>query len=469
MNKSTGKFDKLISTLLIVMALVILLMVFIGDRTKPRVTMTYSDDFSAGAIWKFDFSRLMDRKSVEESFHIKPEVKGQFTWNGRTMYYQLGDGLDAGQSYLVELGSDAHALDGKNFGEKWKKAIVTEPLQMAYLDDGKLVIASIDGKTVDSYDLQGMVVKSMEYAHKSNQIYLLAGKNIDRPELWRYDLKQKQLTQLTNDAHYQNINFHLSDNDKEIALSRIEVSGSGENVSRIEIWNAQVTDYKFGKFDGGNAQGTDYDFSPQGKYLLFRNNDSNFELLSLGGDGERMFVGEFAENFGFHPFQPKIAFAEYDQDDVFSLNNKLVIFSGEGGKKYLDFNGGVVREAKFTPDGKSLIVLFSSVEDDLTPPDGISQARRFHLYKVDLANYEITKIVGNDDFSESNPIISRDSRYILYQRVAALPEYLIDPAFELIQKQVGTIVPDKDVWLYDLKTGENKKLPVKADNIIFKP
>lgn len=469
MNKSTGKFDKLISTLLIVMALVILLMVFIGDRTSPHVAMTYSDDFSAGAIWKFDFSRLMDRKSVEENFHIKPEVKGQFTWNGRTMYYQLDEGLNAGQSYVVELSSAAHSLDGKNFNEKWKKVIPTEPLQMAYLEAGKLITASIDGKTTNTYDLQDMSVKEMEYAHKANQIYLLAGKNADRPELWVYDLKDQQLKQLTDDSHYQNVNFHLSDDDKQIALSRIEVSNSGENLSRIEIWNAQTADWKFTKFDGGNAQGTDYGFSPQGKYLLFRNKDSNFELLGLGKDAERLFVGEFAQNFGFHPFQPKIAFAEYDQDDVFSLNNKLVIFSGEGGKKYLDFNGGIVRAAKFTPDGKSLIVLFSAAEDDLTPPDGFSQARRFHLYKVNLTTNEITKIVGDDDFSESNPIISRDSRYVLYQRVAALPEYLIDPAFELIQKQVGTIVPDKDVWLYDLKTGENKKIPVQADNIIFKP
>ena len=468
MNKSTGKLDRLISTLLIAISLLILLMVFLGDRTVPRVAMTYSDDFSAGAIWKFDFSRLMDRKSVEENFHVKPEIKGQFIWNGRTMYYQLGDGLNAGQTYVVELMSGARSLDGKSLNEKWKKVIETEPLQMAYLDDGKLIVSSLDGKEADVFDLLGMSVKTMEFAHKASQIYLLAGKNADRPELWRYDLKEKQLKQLTNDSKYQNINFLLSDDDKEVALSRIEVSSSGEKLSRIEIWNAQTTDLKFTKFDNGNAQGTDYGFSPQGKYLLFRNKDSNFELLSLTDD-ERLFVGEFAQNFGFHPFQPKIAFTEYDQDDVFSLNNKLVIFSGEGGKKYLDFNGGIVREAKFTPDGKSLIVLFSAAEDDLTPPDGFSQARRFHLYKVDLNSYAVTKIVGDDDFSESDPIVSRDSRYVLYQRVAALPEYLIDPAFESIQKNVGTVLPDKDVWLYDLKTDENKKLAVKADNIIFKP
>lgn len=468
MNKSTGKLDRLISTLLIAISLLILLMVVLGDRTVPRVAMTYSDDFSAGAIWKFDFSRLMDRKSVEENFHIKPEVKGQFIWNGRTMYYQLGDGLNAGQTYIVELMSGARSLDGKSLNEKWKKVIETEPLQMAYLDDGKLIVSSLDGKEADVYDLLGMSVKTMEFAHKASQIYLLAGKNADRPEVWRYDLKEKQLKQLTNDSKYQNINFLLSDDDKEVALSRIEVSSSGEKLSRIEIWNAQTADLKFTKFDNGNAQGTDYGFSPQGKYLLFRNKDSNFELLSLTDD-ERLFVGEFAQNFGFHPFQPKIAFTEYDQDDVFSLNNKLVIFSGEGGKKYLDFNGGIVREAKFTPDGKSLIVLFSAAEDDLTPPDGFSQARRFHLYKVDLNSYAVTKIVGDDDFSESDPIVSRDSRYVLYQRVAALPEYLIDPAFESIQKNVGTVLPDKDVWLYDLKTDENKKLAVKADNIIFKP
>ena len=468
MNKSTGKLDRLISTLLIAISLLILLMVVLGDRTVPRVAMTYSDDFSAGAIWKFDFSRLMDRKSVEENFHVKPEIKGQFIWNGRTMYYQLGDGLNAGQTYVVELMSGARSLDGKSINEKWKKVIETEPLQMAYLDDGKLIVSSLDGKEADVFDLLGMSVKTMEFAHKASQIYLLAGKNADRPELWRYDLKEKQLKQLTNDSKYQNINFLLSDDDKEVALSRIEVSSSGEKLSRIEIWNAQTTDLKFTKFDNGNAQGTDYGFSPQGKYLLFRNKDSNFELLSLTDD-ERLFVGEFAQNFGFHPFQPKIAFTEYDQDDVFSLNNKLVIFSGEGGKKYLDFNGGIVREAKFTPDGKSLIVLFSAAEDDLTPPDGFSQARRFHLYKVDLNSYAVTKIVGDDDFSESDPIVSRDSRYVLYQRVAALPEYLIDPAFESIQKNVGTVLPDKDVWLYDLKTDENKKLAVKADNIIFKP
>ncbi|MCC6643219.1 WD40 repeat domain-containing protein [Candidatus Peregrinibacteria bacterium] len=474
MSQVKLQFDRLVTRLILSLAVLILLMVLIGDKSVPRLQMAEltSQDYAVGSVWKFDFSRLMDRKSVEDAFEITPKVDGVFSWNGKTMYFELKDGLESGKNYLISLDGRAKSLDGKVFTKTWTKQIHTEPMQIAYLLDNKL---KIDGK--GEYDLNGLEVQQMVFS--KTMIYLLALKPGENPELWQLNLENKKLEQLTFDQKYLNKNFKISDNGKRIALSRIELGNGGEYASRIEVWLADTGDFVFRKFLNGEAQGTDFDFSPEGSYLLFRNKDANFELVNLDEAGpdkqgkfnekaERLFIGEFADAFGFHPFQPKLAFSEYDQEDVYSLNNKLVIFSGDGEKKYLEMGKGVVRQAIFTPDGNSLIVLFSGEADNLTGSDDLVESRRFHLYRLDLKDYSIRQLTSDDDFSELNAIISPDSRYVLYQRVLATPENLIDPAFQNIQENLGNL-PDRENWMLDLRTGENKKLFFKANKFIVKP
>jgi hypothetical protein len=244
-------------------------------------------------------------------------------------------------------------------------------------------------------------------------------------------------------------------------------------LNRVEVWVSGTDDFNFKKFKDGLAQGVDIAFSPGGEYLLYRNADSNFELsktvVTDSAQDESLFIGEYSSNFGFHPYLPKIAFSQYDQQDVFSLNNDLILFSGDGDKKQVKLPKGVVRDLVFSQNGRFAVILFSREEDNLTTGDSLSETRLFHLYKYDFLTEELIPLTIEDGYSEISAELSLDSRFLIFERVLANEENLVDPAFRKVQENVGGKSIDSELWMMDLKTGQLENLKVDGKQAKFLP
>lgn len=476
------KFEFWLNNFLLGLAFLILLLVLIGDKSSPFVTATnLPDDHINPAeqrYIKIDFNRLMDRKSVEDNFKLQPAVAGKFSWSGKSVIYSLDESLSYGQTYFLEIADGAKSQDGTNLAEKYERTLPIDGLKMAFIprtgvNEGKIVLADWEGKIIETFTDGNYQIEQFELSSDQKKIYLLGGPTIDHSELFVIDIETKQIKQLTDDKKYLNKNFILSDDGKSIALGRVEISPTGDYLSRIEVWTANTEDWQFQKFKEGAAQGVDVAFSPGGVYLLYRNAEANFELsktvLKPGEQDEALFIGEFSFNFGFHPFLPKIAFTQYDQQDVFSLNNSLILFSGDGDKKTIDFPKGVVRDFVFSPNGKFAIVLFSGEEDNLTSGDSLSETRIFHLYRYDFADGKITKLTDDDNYSESGPQLALDSRYVIFERVFATAENLVDPAFREVQENVNGLMPEAELWIMDLKTEQIRNLNISGEQVKFFP
>jgi len=505
MENKVKKFDRFISSLMIGLAVIILVMVLIGDRTFPKVVSTNLTQQINPAELKYvqlTFNRLMDRKSVEDGFKIDPNVPGKFSWSGKNFVFTPDKSFQYGQIYNLTIAKTAHSQDGKEMEKNYVQNFGTSQLRIAYLsndgeDAGKIVFTDLKGNKLKTLTDGSFKIDKFIPSPDGSSIYFLATKNNQTSggaELYNLNIASNQIQQLTNDSKFLNKNFTISDEGTKLLLNRIQVSSSGEYLTRIEVWLADTADLLAGKQDAlkvylnGQAQGLDAGFSPKGVYLLYRNKDSNYELTKISADtlgtannqstdqqqkdqqDEKLYIGEYSTSFGFHPFLPKIAFTEYDQNNAFSLNNKLVLFSGDGDKKYLPLDGGIIRDAQFSKDGKSIIALFSGKADDLTSAsaDALTAKRLYHLYRINLADDSVEQLTNDSDYSELSPVVSNDSRYILFGRMYA-DENLVDPAFLGVDQDVNGKTPETDLWLYDSDDKSLNNLKIKGINAIFLP
>lgn len=286
MTKTTKKFEFWLNNFLLLIAVVILVMVLIGDRSLPRVIATNLPAKISPADQRFikvDFSRLMDRKSVEDNFKIEPPITGKFSWSGKSLIYTLDDSFSYGQNYLLKIGPNAASQDGKPLTNPYDLTIKVDELRMAYIstsgaDTGKIVFANLEGKIEQKFTEGNYKIDQFIISPDKNWIYFLGNQKDQADELFSIEIASGKVKQLTNDSAVQNKTFNLSDDGKLIELSRIEVSKTGELLSRIEVWVANTTDFQFTKFKDGNAQGIDTAFSPSGSYLLYHDQDGNFQL-----------------------------------------------------------------------------------------------------------------------------------------------------------------------------------------------
>jgi hypothetical protein len=478
---SVKKFEFWLSNFLLGLAMLILILVLLGDRSVPHVVSVNLPEKINPAEQRFikvDFSRLMDRKSVEDNFQVKPDVSGKFSWSGKSVVFTLDESLSYGQTYWLEIGAAAKSQDGKDLMVDYRQTLRIDDLKMVYLSNsgrerGKIVVADVFGNVVKMFTDGRYKIDQFIVSPDKQKIYFLGALLKGQLELYEIDFQTGKIKQITNDANYLNKTFILSDDGKYMAMGRANVSPTDDLLNRVEVWVSGTDDFNFKKFKDGLAQGVDIAFSPGGEYLLYRNADSNFELsktvVTDSAQDESLFIGEYSSNFGFHPYLPKIAFSQYDQQDVFSLNNDLILFSGDGDKKQVKLPKGVVRDLVFSQNGRFAVILFSREEDNLTTGDSLSETRLFHLYKYDFLTEELIPLTIEDGYSEISAELSLDSRFLIFERVLANEENLVDPAFRKVQENVGGKSIDSELWMMDLKTGQLENLKVDGKQAKFLP
>ncbi len=399
----------------------------------PRVMSTnFSEAALPGQInsIRINFNRLMDRKSVEENFRLSPPLPGKFSWSGRSLLYHLEDEFSYGQNYSLEVGAAALSQDGRPLEKVYRENVKMEDLQLVYVagegvNAGKIVIDDRNAKNPQVFTDGSYVISQVLLVAGGEKIYFLGGRAGQNVEVFEINRLSGVMRQITNDVKFLNTKIAISDDGRFLAVARLQrPDGEGDADVRPKIWLARTVDWDWREFRDGKTSGEEMRFTPGGEYLLYRNLDGNFELAQTTvGDGnldEALFVGEYASVLDIHPFQPRVAFAAYDQQDVFAVNNRLVFFSGDGTREEVLLPGtGVVRDLVFSPNGKYAVLLFSRLEDDLTGLDSVEPQRVFHLYKYDLVSEKWTVLTDDADYSEFQPQISQDSRYILYGQAFA--------------------------------------------------
>lgn len=446
-------------------------MVF-GNTLPPRVI-----HFSADNSITVEFNNLMEHRSVEQNFQISPKVEGTFQWLGRKLIFIPDETLSSGTEFTVSLPKNLTDQDGQMMKEDFTTTFQTPLLRFAYLNtekNGTITISDLEGKALEDIVIPEVVIERFQYDSLHQKMYVLGFNeqaSIDhRSELYVYDLRNKSVRQITNDPHFLNKSFALSPTSDHIALMRVQLGDDGTYLSRIETWIASTSDFKFERFLDGKAQGSEVFFTPDGTSLLYKNEDSNFELSPLEPEKpeDTQFVGAFEKSYGFHPYKPLLVFTKYDQSDIFSMQNFVTLFQGDGVQQNLNLGKGLARDTVFSPDGKGLFLIFSKPEEDLTDKESFYPLRIFHLYFYDFESGKTTQLTRDFDYSEEAPAVSPDSRYVLVERYETLgSDLVIDPAYRDVTDSLSAVIKGGQLWLFDKQTGTFKDLEMKGRRPVF--
>jgi len=472
-------FERMILRVFVGIVIFMAFFLLLGDKTFPKVTKVNINNETVLASQRqivFTFNRNMNRKSVEENFSVIPAVEGTLSWSGKNFAFTPLASFPYGKRFQIKINNEAKDEDGKTLDKNFVYNFQTDNLRFAYLaTDGDyaqdIVISNLKGEDLLVLPTRDYEMESFEVAPDGKKIYFLGKhQNQDNAELFQIGLHDKKITQLTEEKGFLNKAFQLSPDGRYLTLSRVEMSLNGEIASSIQLWLASTKDFQFKKFKSGRGAGLTPIFTFDGTSLLYQNTEGNYELgiVDENVQDEPIFIGEYNEAYGFHPFKPLIAFTKYAEGDVFSLNNFLMLFNGDGTKITLPFGEGIARDTVFTSNGKKVLSIFSGPQDEFNDVGSFFPLRIFHLYSYDLESRELLQLTNDIGYSEEMPVISPDSRNLLFLRFdTADGNKMIDPAYRDMAASLGSIENGGEIWLMDLVTGQMDSLGVRASKIQF--
>lgn len=485
------RFEFLMGAVIALLAFFVTGLVVVGDRTVPVVLESSVSNGSVvhGSLSKLSltFNRSMNHKSVEGNVVIQPNIKGTFSWHGDTVNFNSEVPFQYGTKYELRVKKGSLDAEGKALPEDFVLHFSTPVYRFAYIgtedvEKGKLVISDLNGGKNVYHSFGDLTIGSFQICPDGSCVYALAhGENLpdahdELYQIFMNDNDQGQpfpsLKQITNGTNYLNKDFRLSPDGKSILLARITVSPKGEYLTKIQNWIASTNDFKFERYLEGEAVGTKTLFTPDSSMVLYRNADDNFELMPVEKPNvkDKLFVGYFSELYAFHPFEPLIAFMLYPQGDLFSIKNSLVLYHGDGTKETVPYGDGLVRDTLFTPNGKKVISIFSKPEDVFDDVESFYPLRIFHLYSFDLQTKKIKPLTSDFDFSEEQPAISPDGRYLTFVRYETFTQDLtIDPAMRDMAESLGNVQEGGQLWYLNLETGEMTSLKFKGKKPAFFP
>jgi hypothetical protein len=469
------QFEKVIFILTGGLFLAVLLLIFVLSSLPPRV-------LTINLLEKqilITFNRDMDRRTVEENFSLNPVVPGKFSWAGRNFAFTLDHPLPYGQTFEVNIKKEAHDDDGQKLKKEYVFKFQTPPFRFAYIgvegeEQNRLILSNLDGTERKALTDGSIKIEQYQFCPEDQCVYFLGYKeNLyqdHRSELYLLELKSGKVRQITNDQHFINKSFRLSPDGQTLAIIRIQIGKNDEYVSRNQIWTASIPDHKFALFQQGRATGINAFFTPDSSTLLYLNQDYSYEIAPLYRDqkSETQYLGTYDGCYGFHPYRPLVAFTKQKTDTFFVVSNDLVLYSGDGATEKIPKNDGLFRDTVFTPDGQGLVTIFSGPTETFEDKESLYPLRIFHLYTYDFETKKLEQLTSDFDYSEENPTISPDSKYLLFQRYETFSKDLVlDPAYRDVADSLGNVLSGGQIWMMDLETKGMKKLPMKGAKVRF--
>lgn len=530
--RQNQKFEHKIYIIIAILIGLIGIIVWLGDRTLPRVTdavIHYTPSAPNSIVVRFN--KDMDRRSIEEKFYTTPAIEGTFNWQGKELIFTPKELFPYHSTITVHLEAGGIDEDNKTMLTPFKKDFILPPVRIVYtttVADQKqqLMIQEICPDffefhlessfhtrfepSAESYSekksrvesesqqkfqrgsdpaasdcpepqpvLGNLIIEHYALASDGKSLYII-GQKQETPTLWnelfRYDIEQKSLQQLTNDQRFLNKAIIVAPDGNYIALSRIEISKTGEYVSRMQFWIARTSNFKFSLLQAGKAQGSTLFFSPDSSFVLYKNDSDNFEIAPLNEDldkpaeqDETLFIGSYQSAHGFHPIKPIIALTEAAPGDPLAFQNTLQLFFGDGTKQQLPFAEGLIRNPVFTPDGNLLITAFSRVEEQFIDIDSSLPSTVFHLYSYDLEQNHLEQLTNDPDYSDQEPKISPDGKFVIFLRYPSVGQGSIDPEYRELTNELQGAAHEAEVWLLNLETKTLHQLPFTASDFNILP
>jgi Tol biopolymer transport system component len=129
-----SSFDRLVWGVLAALAILIGVVVLLGDRVGVQLTRVepLGMAHSTSPII-LQFNEEMTRASVEERLRFEPDLKGEASWSGRTLVFRPDRALEPGTAYTVALEAGARAQSGRETVSEFQFSFTVMTPRVAYI------------------------------------------------------------------------------------------------------------------------------------------------------------------------------------------------------------------------------------------------------------------------------------------------------------------------------------------------
>jgi hypothetical protein len=206
------------------------------DTTEPSVINTYPEPqathFNDTRV-VLEFSEYVDRRSVEESIFISPDVSPlEFNWSGMEVEIMFGQKLKENVTYVVTVGTDVVDLRNNKMAESFSLPFSTGAVIDSGSLHGKVYDPKPDGVTIFAYSLDRRLQDTLNPAKVKPDYVTQTGKDgsfkLDYLSLGRYRLYAVR-------DQYKNILYEPQVDQIGMAAYDFELSSERRAVSGIQF------------------------------------------------------------------------------------------------------------------------------------------------------------------------------------------------------------------------------------------
>jgi hypothetical protein len=392
---------------------VIIIVVFLGDNTVPKVKSVKIPSVVSPYLEQvsFDFNRKMSKQTVQEGFQISPKVEGKFAWIGNKLAYTFTQSLDYNTTYTITItGTD---LDGKILAP-FTKELKTNQREIFYLksqnDSSVLVLKNIDSKQEQELTDSNLFVTSYKYSKANDAVYFFASDLTelkqdsfitDYQKLYSYNLSNNRLKLISDSDKFVNFSFDVAPDGSYLALVRAKKTRDKILSERgLFILDLNSKFSKFEEFWFQNIVENQVIFSPDSKGILGVDFNLGFVLVPLAPDLTKLVeFGLHKSSTGFSSNGRNLLFLT--NKDQSGKNNLITIFKEQNSKTQF----GKDKSSNFEMphilnNGKQIAYLNKNQNDSYSfylSKDLSNLLPQFSLADTSL-NYEFYSISSNDKY-----------------------------------------------------------------------
>ncbi|NEO30554.1 MAG: Ig-like domain-containing protein [Symploca sp. SIO3C6] len=389
--------DTVALTAMLVLSVLILILLWSGDHTTPRVRafswqdkLVSADD--AGFI--LTFSRPMNHASVEENLRINPPIPGKISWAGRRMAYTPLNPVPYGGEYQLQLEKAIDQFSTQRQGESMElftASFRTRDRAFAYIgvegkEKGRLILYNLTQQKKTVLTPSDLVVTDFK-PYPDGERILFSATTANTQE---QNLLSRQLYNVTtgisfrssqrsssstpapgildlvlDDQEYQNLKFDLSADGQTIVVQRVK---RGELASGLEPWiikpNAKSPESLPQPL---GAIGGDFVITPDSNSLaLLKGKGTAILPLSIeqksSTNQQQDFLPQFGQVLSFARDGSQAAMVSFNEDNPqLRYIRSLFLVANHGLEQELLRTKGLIKSCEFSPNQENLYCLLTDL------------------------------------------------------------------------------------------------------------
>lgn len=459
--------DRIALGLMLVLSFLILLLIIGGDHTVPLVrNFSWENKHISGQDTSFilNFSRPMDRTSVEAGLQIQPLLPGKVSWAGRKMAYTLLNPAPYGTEYRLQLEGAREGLPGKTANENGRLVepfladFRTRDRAFAYVgvegqEQGRLILYNLTKQQKTVLTPANLVVKEFKPYHQADRILFLAAErsrnNKGLPEQQLYvvttglnyqspgepetpSTQPGKIDLILDSKQYQNLKFDLSINGEVIVVQRL----NKRKPSDFGLWvlrsNSPAEPLQNEEVAG------DFVIAPDSNSLAVAQGQGVAILPLKTAEKPLDFLPKFGMVLSFDRKGTAATMVKFNTD----YTQSLFLVTTQGVSKELLRTTGSIINAQFDPTGSILYCLLTELKEEKSE----EYSEQPYLAAIDLKTLQITPLLQLPQQRDIQMSLSPDGLALLFDQT--VPEATPKP--DSLTDNEGQAIASGRLWLLPL-------------------